>query len=53
MLIAGHETTAQSLAFGMYELLKKPEYESMLKDEVDNFGRNREVTNDDLKKVFN
>ena len=51
LFIAGFETTASSLAYTVYELCKNPCYEKMLIDEVDNFGRNKEITNEDLDKV--
>lgn len=51
MLIAGHETTALTLAFALFELAQLPLYEKLLLEEVDKFGRNEEIGNDDSDKV--
>lgn len=47
-LLAGYETTSNSLAFACYCLAGHPEAEAKLLQEIDSFGRSREPTYDDL-----
>lgn len=49
MLLAGYETTANTLAFAMYLLAANPEKQQRLCDEVDGFGRGRVPSYDDLE----
>ncbi|KAF8737359.1 cytochrome p450, partial [Rhizoctonia solani] len=46
MIIAGQDTTASSLAFSLHQLAMHPEYQTRLRDEIFQLGR--EPTYDDL-----
>ncbi|KAG9107088.1 hypothetical protein FRC07_008698 [Ceratobasidium sp. 392] len=46
LILVGHETTAGSLTWTLYELAKKPEYQTRLREEIMSLGR--EPTYDDL-----
>ncbi|KAG8756925.1 hypothetical protein FRC11_004923 [Ceratobasidium sp. 423] len=46
MVIAGQETTAGSLGFGLHQLALNPEYQTLLREEIIQLGR--EPTYDDL-----
>lgn len=49
-LMAGYETTANGLAFTVYLLATNPDKERRMLEEIDAFGRDREVTHADLEK---
>lgn len=42
-LVAGVDTTSVALGFAIKELANSKHYEQMLIDEIDKFGRNREI----------
>lgn len=46
--LAGHETTAHTLSFVLYEIAQHPEVEQKLLSELDNFGNNRPIRYGDL-----
>ncbi|QRV89858.1 cytochrome P450 family protein [Ceratobasidium sp. AG-Ba] len=46
LVLVGHETTAGSLTWALYELAKKPEYQTRLREEIKQLGR--EPTYEDL-----
>lgn len=50
-LLAGYETTASSLAFTVYHVAKSPEAEAKLLAEIDDFGRDRVPTLEELDQV--
>lgn len=50
-ILAGYETTANTLSFCMYNIARDPEVQRRLLQEVDQFGRDRRVTYQDLDKV--
>jgi cytochrome P450 len=50
-ILAGYETTANTLSFSIYNIARDPEVERRLLQEVDQFGRDRRVTYQDLDKV--
>ena len=50
-MLAGHETTATTLAFAIYEVARNKDIEEELIKEVDKFGRNRDLTEQDLDEV--
>jgi cytochrome P450 len=50
-LLAGYETTASSLAFTVYHVAKTPEAEAKLLAEIDDFGRDRVPTLEELDQV--
>jgi len=47
-ILAGYETTANTLAFSIYNIATHPEVQQRLLEEVDAFGRDRKVTYADL-----
>jgi cytochrome P450 len=51
MLIAGHETTAAVLTWGLFELLRNPEIMKEAQAEVDRVIGDREPTIDDIKEM--
>ena len=52
IFIAGQETTANSLAFALYEILRNPHVEAKLLNEIDEvLGENENVQFDDLSKL--
>jgi hypothetical protein len=50
-ILAGYETTANTLSFCIYSIAHDPEVQRRLVQEVDAFGRDRRVTYADLDKV--
>lgn len=50
-ILAGYETTANTLSFAIYNIARDPEVERRLLLEVDAFGRDKRVTYADLDKV--
>ncbi|KAG8732334.1 hypothetical protein FRC12_019331 [Ceratobasidium sp. 428] len=46
LILVGHETTAGSLTWTLYELAKKPEYQNRLREEIMSLGR--EPTYEDI-----
>lgn len=52
-ILAGTETTANSLTFAVYLLSQHPEAEQKLLNEVDAFGKDKPITVDDLVQVRN
>jgi cytochrome P450 len=50
-ILAGYETTANTLSFCIYSIANEPEVQRRLLQEVDAFGRDRRVTYADLDKV--
>jgi YD repeat-containing protein len=50
-ILAGYETTANTLSFCIYNIALDPEVQRRLLQEVDQFGRDRRVTYQDLDKV--
>lgn len=50
-ILAGYETTANTLAFSIYNIATHPEVQQRLLQEVDAFGRDRRVTYADLAQV--
>lgn len=51
-MLAGYETTANTLAFSLYNLARFPEVEQRLIDEVDAFGCDRQPCYEDLQQVI-
>lgn len=49
-ILAGYETTANTLSFCIYNIARDPEVQRRLLQEVDQFGRDRRVTYQDLDK---
>lgn len=50
-ILAGYETTANTLSFAIYNIARDPEVQRRLLLEVDAFGRDKRVTYADLDKV--
>ena len=50
MLLAGHETTALTITFGLYELSRHPQHEARLREELAQFGTTA-LTPDDLNRM--
>ncbi len=50
-ILAGYETTANTLSFCVYNIARDPNIQSRLLQEVDAFGRDKRVTYQDLDKV--
>lgn len=48
LVLAGHETTAHTLSFALYEIAQNPEIEQKLIAELDAFGNNRPIRYNDL-----
>lgn len=51
LMLAGHETTANALAWTIYELAKNPEARARVEREIDGALGKRRVTTDDLKNL--
>lgn len=49
--LAGYETTANTLAFCIYNIASHPEAQQHLLDEIDAYGRDRKVAYSDMGKV--
>lgn len=49
-ILAGYETTANTLSFAIYNIARDPEVQRRLLQEVDAFGRDKRVTYADLDK---
>lgn len=52
-ILAGYETTANTLSFCIYSITRHPDIQRRLLQEVDAFGRDRRVMYQDLDKVRN
>ena len=52
LLVAGVDTTSLALGFAIKELSNNKKYEQMLIDEVDRFGRNKDIKEEDLDKFI-
>jgi hypothetical protein len=50
-ILAGYETTANTLAFSIYNIARYPEVQARLLQEVDAFGRGRPVSAADMDQV--
>lgn len=50
-ILAGYETTANTLSFSIYNIALHPEVQQRLLQEVDSFGRDKRVTYADLDRV--
>ena len=50
-MLAGYETTANALAFSMYNVGRFPEVEKRILEEVDSFGRNKEPSYHDIQQA--
>ena len=54
LLVAGYDTTGNTLAFALYELAKNPEVQEKLRTEVEDItdgDLEKELTYDDLQKM--
>ena len=54
LLVAGYDTTGNTLAFALYELAKNPDIQEKLRSEVEDItdgDLEKELTYDDLQKM--